>query len=189
MTLLGNSNNQATSAMGKLVRATAFASPMTGSSKFPHISSGPTDKAYAALADMDLGRDVFEVLRRVHSNLSAPKRTASKASVYGFFSAVQGETICELDKAEYDIGDFVFLWAKHFNPDALAPPAVKDLSKPLTNYFINSSHNTYLDGNQLASRSSPEAYKNVRHSPGLCFCVDIANQMASVRYYCEDVVA
>lgn len=52
--------------------------------------------------------------------------------------------------------------------DAMMPLADTDLSYPISNYFINSSHNTYLTGNQLYSESSTEAYTNVC-KPYLCW--------------------
>jgi hypothetical protein len=44
---------------------------------------------------------------------------------------------------------------------ALRPALKKDLSAPITDYFISSSHNTYLTGNQLYSEAAANAYTNV----------------------------
>lgn len=52
-------------------------------------------------------------------------------------------------------------------------PIPTDLSLPLASYFISSSHNTYLSGNQLSSDSTTEAYTNVLKRGCRCVEVDV----------------
>lgn len=54
--------------------------------------------------------------------------------------------------------------------DAMAPVAL-DASHPLSDYFISSSHNTYLWGNQLYGKASTKAYQKVLERG--CRCVEI----------------
>ena len=71
------------------------------------------------------------------------------------------------DDDSYRFHQFFYLWCT--NESAWRAAGEKqqdeiDASHPISSYFINSSHNTYLDGNQFSSDSSAEAYRRVNRS-------------------------
>ncbi|KAJ1334083.1 phosphatidylinositol phospholipase C delta [Microdochium nivale] len=55
---------------------------------------------------------------------------------------------------------------------AIVPPELTDRSHPLPEYFISSSHNTYLMGHQLHGKSSAAAYETALNTGSRCVEVD-----------------
>jgi len=99
-------------------------------------------------------------------------RVLDHASAINFLDSVQSQKIMsdrldtQCPSLKYDniqVSDFLTYMASS-EGDAMAPPNPRDTSQPISNYFISSSHNTYLPGHQLLSRASVEPYRNVCES-------------------------
>ena len=100
-----------------------------------------------------------------------------KQQVIDFIHKVQADKVTDssdhiASKDSLDFGDFLH-YMTSAAADILAPheSTDSDLSWPLSSYFISSSHNTYLTGNQLSSESNADAYRNVLLRG--CRCVEI----------------
>ena len=65
----------------------------------------------------------------------------------------------------------VFLRSQAFNPPLVTAISEQELERPLNEYFISSSHNTYLLGRQVVGESSIEAYIKVLQRG--CRCVEV----------------
>lgn len=105
-------------------------------------------------------------LQRVYDECRAQNQLLSTSQLLDFFKKCQGIEVTlteDQDKKEWRFGEFleVVEHVSGFQGVKDAADHQLDLTKPISNYFISSSHNTYLQGNQLSSKSSTEPYEVV----------------------------
>ena len=105
-----------------------------------------------------------------------PELSAFLKHVQGLPAETSAKLAAELVAAQADVGfnDFLkYMTSSAANIVAPVPALAQDMSFPLSSYFISSSHNTYLTGNQLYSSSSTDAYKNVLLQGCRCIEIDV----------------
>ncbi|KAL2141364.1 hypothetical protein VTI28DRAFT_2494 [Corynascus sepedonium] len=120
---------------------------------------------------------VLAHLQQVYASYAGGNGEWSTEKTAAFLKDVQHDTDAEraLELASgkaWDFNSFLRYMTSSIT-HAVAPPREEDLSWPLSSYFISSSHNTYLTGNQLSSDSSADAYKNVLLRGCRCIEIDV----------------
>lgn len=121
--------------------------------------------------------NVLTYLKQIFETHAGPDQKWAPEQVLSFLQTVQGQdtnaTGSKQLLEQQDGLDFnAFLAYMTSHESAIVKPHLEeDLSWPLSAYFISSSHNTYLTGNQLSSASTTDAYTNVLRRG--CRCVEI----------------
>ncbi|KAK4102134.1 PLC-like phosphodiesterase [Parathielavia hyrcaniae] len=120
-------------------------------------------------------RHVYDVARK-------NDRLLPRERLEAFLRETQGVDHIKLpDPQQYEaftFDQFFQLWSNHdsaWRAAGARHQAPVDPTYPISSYFISSSHNTYLEGNQLLSRSSAEAYRAALRNGCRCIEIDVWN--------------
>ncbi|EAS04565.1 phosphatidylinositol-specific phospholipase C, X domain protein (macronuclear) [Tetrahymena thermophila SB210] len=119
------------------------------------------------------------------SNLNSP--AMKKETFFKFMKAEQKQEEIDLKSQQFldmyfaeknniiSYNDFINLIFNYQNNiyDPAKLSVYQDMDQPLTDYFINSSHNTYLMANQLTGESNVQAYINAFRKGCRCIEIDV----------------
>lgn len=93
--------------------------------------------------------------------------------VFGHASQAASAEKLLSDDQDITFDEFVSYHATPTNSALALPDPRKDWNRPLNEYFISSSHNTYLTGHQLYGSSTTEGYINVLRRGCRCIEIDV----------------
>ena len=152
----------------RLVDTTTLFSPTDGGFHRDVNGKGPTLTGFNVRKLPPLMPAVKKQLERIFSELCglrigrSSSQQLSREKLEAFLKTTQGGLVAPLELEKYTFEQFLEVWYSHYR-SAVRPIECdkKDLSKPISNYFISSSHNTYALGNQLYGENSAEAYRKV----------------------------
>lgn len=151
-------------------------------------SFSPGEKVkYAVFEKAYLSATTFHELGYVFDNLVGMRKTMPRALFAEFVRNVQRDASDDasiegmltslgcVDADELDRKHFIMYLSSYRFASATQRDRVSqvyhNMNHPICHYFINSSHNTYLTGDQLTSKSSPDMYKNALLDG--CRCVEL----------------
>jgi phosphatidylinositol phospholipase C delta len=133
-------------------------------------------RSIAAKPDLGLSLDEFLVFLRdvqgedIDSARTMWERTFTKYARKYRMEDAEGVSITSDAQRLSEAGFVSFLASKH-NPPIAEEPQEYTLNRPINEYFISSSHNTYLLGRQVAGQSSIEGYISALVRG--CRCVEV----------------
>ncbi|KAL7921974.1 putative phospholipase C [Trichoderma austrokoningii] len=133
--------------------------------------SVPAQRTIKSLSSTSLAH-----LKRLFDSHATPEGKWTNDQARVFAQKVQGNATTPsapdelLNVPDLDLNAFL-AYMTSSKSDAILPIKNEDFSWPLASYYISSSHNTYLTGNQLSSDSTTGAYTNVLLRG--CRCVEI----------------
>ncbi|KAI0096784.1 PLC-like phosphodiesterase [Nemania sp. FL0031] len=131
--------------------------------------------------DIYLSAAIQRSLRQLFNALREDSPTLPRKAFKSFLEEEQGEPPEKVDRIvsedAYTFPRFLEVWWRGFGLEIEKAVSIdeKDLKQPLSNYFIDSSHNTYLAGNQLSGRASVETYKRALLQGCRCVEIDVWN--------------